>query len=376
MVGDREGLWLAQHPGKRWTELFFLAYSPFWIVWALGIVVPFEIYEKCDEWGYMAIGLGASLPCFLLPPLLQPQSERQRPFWQRHWVKANVWIAIFSFIGNYFWTHYFYDLLGASYTFKSWRLNDVPITLYFMTHAYFCFYHTLSNLALRRLRHAFQTSSRLYRVSAMGLAVFLMAYTTAIMETLTIAHFPYYTFRDRQQMSKVQGLVDALREYIQAGRPFLGICLGLQLLFEGSEENGGVEGLGLIPGRCAALSSLPWPPSTPYWLNDLDQWKASSLLQSVGDRRAYFVHSYCATPTPANDDWVLATSHYGMDFVAAIRQGDVHATQFHPEKSGPVGLAIIDSFLNSDGSTKPEQVAAQVSSPAAPLGSLESPFKA
>ncbi|KAK9839005.1 hypothetical protein WJX74_007726 [Apatococcus lobatus] len=558
MVGDREGLWLAQHPGKRWTELFFLAYSPFWIVWALGIVVPFEIYEKCDEWGYMAIGLGASLPCFLLPPLLQPQSERQRPFWQRHWVKANVWIAIFSFIGNYFWTHYFYDLLGASYTFKSWRLNDVPITLYFMTHAYFCFYHTLSNLALRRLRHAFQTSSRLYRVSAMGLAVFLMAYTTAIMETLTIAHFPYYTFRDRQQMYTIgslfyaiyfwfsfpmyfwmdedkawsiwqaiqsslaagmgvtilldfwrlaigpisgnyagseqlsyytrrpafwimhglnlkgsssgstrgspawrdqrpvlpgrsrldcararvrasanpqpgvtlldygagnvrsvknalrqlgqewnevqspgdilnaqklvfpgvgayeqamqslvrQGLVDALREYIQAGRPFLGICLGLQLLFEGSEENGGVEGLGLIPGRVQRFpASLGLPVPHIGW-NDLDQWKASSLLQSVGDRRAYFVHSYCATPTPANDDWVLATSHYGMDFVAAIRQGDVHATQFHPEKSGPVGLAIIDSFLNSDGSTKPEQVAAQVSSPAAPLGSLESPFKA
>ena len=84
-----------------------------------------DALQKCDEWGYLAIGLGASLPCLLLPVLLQPQSERQRPFWQRHWVKANVWIAIFSFIGNYFWTHYFYDLLGASYTFKSWRLNDV-----------------------------------------------------------------------------------------------------------------------------------------------------------------------------------------------------------------------------------------------------------
>ena len=88
------------------------------------------------------------------------------------------------------------------------------------------------------------------------------------------------------------------------------------------------------------------------------------------------MHSYCAAPTPANDDWVLATSHYGMDFIAAVKQGNVHATQFHPEKSGPVGLAIIDSFLNPQGSTQPEQVAASVSSPAAPLGSLETPFKA
>ena len=74
-------------------------------------------------------------------------------------------------------------------------LMQVPITLYFMTHAYFCFYHTLSNIVLRRLRHAFKASSQLYRVGIMGLAIFLMAYTTAIMETLTIAHFPYYTFR-------------------------------------------------------------------------------------------------------------------------------------------------------------------------------------
>lgn len=75
------------------------------------------------------------------------------------------------------------------------RRMQVPITLYFMTHAYFCFYHTLSNLVLRRLRYTFKDSSQLNRVAIMGLAVFLMAYTTAIMETLTIAHFPYYTFR-------------------------------------------------------------------------------------------------------------------------------------------------------------------------------------
>jgi cycloeucalenol cycloisomerase len=73
----------------------------------------------------MVIGLSAALPCVVLPALLQPKSERIKVWHQRHWVKANVWIAIFSFIGNYFWTHYFYEVLGASYTFPSWRLNNV-----------------------------------------------------------------------------------------------------------------------------------------------------------------------------------------------------------------------------------------------------------
>lgn len=73
----------------------------------------------------MAICLAAALPCVLLPPLLSGSVEKGKPLTQQYWVKANVWIAIFSFIGNYFWTHYFYDLLGAEYTFPSWRLNKV-----------------------------------------------------------------------------------------------------------------------------------------------------------------------------------------------------------------------------------------------------------
>jgi cycloeucalenol cycloisomerase len=75
--------------------------------------------------GYLVVCLAASLPCILLPPLLEGSAEKGKPLAQRYWVKANTWIAIFSFIGNYFWTHYFYDLLGAEYTFPSWRLNGV-----------------------------------------------------------------------------------------------------------------------------------------------------------------------------------------------------------------------------------------------------------
>ena len=162
MIGPKAGrkpahLWLASNPGKRWTEVFFLVYSPFWIAWALCILVPFQLYEvkpgthmplqkpaawdisvccvrlevhpcsrqALDEWGYMAIGLCTALPCVVLPALLEGDAGKSKPLTQRYWVKANIWIAIFSFIGNYFWTHYFYDLLGAEYTFPSWRLNEV-----------------------------------------------------------------------------------------------------------------------------------------------------------------------------------------------------------------------------------------------------------
>ena len=81
--------------------------------------------QHCNEWGYMLIGLVTAVPCLVLPAVLEPQSDRRKPLHQRYWIKANVWIAIFSFVGNYLWTHYFYRLLGASYTFPSWRLNDV-----------------------------------------------------------------------------------------------------------------------------------------------------------------------------------------------------------------------------------------------------------
>lgn len=281
----------------------------------------------------------------LLPPLLQPAAERGKPLAQRFWVKANLWIAIFSFIGNYFWTHYFYRLLGAAYTFPAHRLNEascrraalhagrlallaagshatcrhaqqlswwwraaaapctlrctlasmccpsasstnishlptccrpassdvpppcdatpppppvclqVPITLYFMTHAYFCLYHALSNMLIRRVRHALAARGPTAQVgrppaspaacgrlllcrqdnpctlpccskacrmpppgcrtlacrppwllaarppglppqaAAEAVLVFVLAYATAFGETLTIAHFPYYSFK-------------------------------------------------------------------------------------------------------------------------------------------------------------------------------------
>uniref|UniRef100_A0A7S0RLV3 Cycloeucalenol cycloisomerase n=1 Tax=Chlamydomonas leiostraca TaxID=1034604 RepID=A0A7S0RLV3_9CHLO len=210
----QESLWLAKNPAKRWFELFCLIYSPFWIIWALCILVPFELYEKCGNWGYLLIGVSAATPCVVLPWMLECKADASKPWHQKYWVKANIWIAVFSYVGNYFWTHYFFKVLGAAYTFESFRLNDIPITLYLMTHAYFCFYHALSNVLLRRVRNMFAKSAPFARRFAMAVVVFALSYATAYGETLTIAHFPYYTFVDRDRMYTVGSLFYAIYFFV------------------------------------------------------------------------------------------------------------------------------------------------------------------
>jgi cycloeucalenol cycloisomerase len=206
--------WLAKNKAKRWTELFFFFYSFTWIFWCLCILVPLKIYESLDEWGYLGIGLVASLPCLLVPIFYQSKADARKPWYKRYWVKANLWIAVFSFVGNYIWTHYFYNLLGASYTFPAHRLNDVPITLYFMTHAYFCFYHSLSNMFIRRIRNATESYGNVVMWMAESVGVFVLAYLTAYGETVTIAHFPYYQFVDRERMYTVGSLFYAIYFFV------------------------------------------------------------------------------------------------------------------------------------------------------------------
>ncbi|GIL88028.1 hypothetical protein Vretifemale_16076 [Volvox reticuliferus] len=145
-----------------------------------------------------------------------------------------------------------------------------------------------------------------------------------------------------------KGLVGPLKDYIASGRPFLGICLGLQLLFEGSEESGGCEGLGIIPGAVTQFDTTLGLPVPHIGWNNIAPTRGSALLDGVGDRRVYFVHSYRATPSPANADWVLATTQYGGEFVSAVNRGSVSAVQFHPEKSGSTGLDILAGFLHPD----------------------------
>ncbi|XP_060188327.1 imidazole glycerol phosphate synthase hisHF, chloroplastic [Lycium barbarum] len=143
-----------------------------------------------------------------------------------------------------------------------------------------------------------------------------------------------------------KGMAEALCTYIEQDRPFLGICLGLQLLFESSEENGPVKGLGLIPGVVGRFDSSKGIRVPHIGWNALQIAKDTQILDDIGNSHVYFVHSYRAMPSDDNREWISSTCKYGDNFIASIQRGNVHAVQFHPEKSGDVGLSVLRRFLN------------------------------
>lgn len=203
-------LWLAANPSKRWGELFFLCYTPFWLTLCLGIVVPFKLYENFTELEYLLIGLVSAIPSFLIPMLVVGKADSSLHWKDRYWVKASVWIVIFSYVGNYFWTHYFFTVLGASYTFPSWKMNDVPHTTFLLTHVVFLFYHVTSNMTLRRLRHSIASLPENIQLATEVAWILALSYFIAYLETLAISNFPYYDFVDRASMYKVGSLFYAI----------------------------------------------------------------------------------------------------------------------------------------------------------------------
>jgi imidazole glycerol-phosphate synthase subunit HisH len=139
------------------------------------------------------------------------------------------------------------------------------------------------------------------------------------------------------------GLASAARDAIASGVPFLGICVGFQLLYRGSEESPGTQGLGVLDGTVRRLRATEKVPQMQWNRLDLRAPRGSSeLLAGVGDRPwVYFVHSYA--PPVATE--TIATCEYGGHIAAAAEWGPVWGTQFHPEKSGSVGLAILANFV-------------------------------
>ncbi|MBA0639280.1 hypothetical protein Goarm_018084 [Gossypium armourianum] len=125
-------------------------------------------------------------------------------------LQASVWIVIFSYVGNYFWTHYFFTVLGASYTFPSWKMNDVPHTTFLLTHVVFLFYHVTSNMTLRRLRHSIASLPENIQLATEVAWILALSYFIAYLETLAISNFPYYDFVDRASMYKVGSLFYAI----------------------------------------------------------------------------------------------------------------------------------------------------------------------
>jgi cycloeucalenol cycloisomerase len=226
------------------------------MVWALGIVVPFRMYERFGRWGYAAVGLAAAVPCVVLPLLSPGSADTALPLTSRFWVKATAYVATFSFIGNWFWTHYFYELLGAAYTLPSHDWNRVPVCMYLLTHAYFCFYHALGNLLQRGARRAAVRAGWGEKGACIAQAatVLALSYATAWGETATIAHFPHYRFADRDRMYRVGSLFYAL---------YFFVSFPVFLALDGEEEEGEEEGKAKGGGRrstvwssfCAALAA-------------------------------------------------------------------------------------------------------------------------
>ena len=155
------------------------------------------------------------------------------------------------------------------------------------------------------------------------------------------------SFGSAMERLNALGFVEPLIEYINNNRPFLGICLGLQTLFEESEESPGTRGLGVIPGKIGRFSAAGLSVPQIGW-NGINIRKESPLFDGYNQEKLYFVHSFRAMAASANHDWVLTTTNYGEEFVSAVQKGNVCACQFHPEKSGAAGLAILNNFLTAD----------------------------
>ena len=152
-------------------------------------------------------------------------------------------------------------------------------------------------------------------------------------------------FGDAMEKLHQYGLVEIIRQVVQKGTPFLGICLGLQLLFEESEESQGVPGLGLLKGKIRRIPNTPGLKIPHMGWNSLTLRPETRLFSGLGEEPyVYFVHSYYLEA--ADPEIVAASADYGVVIHAAVETGNVFACQFHPEKSSDTGLQILKNFIS------------------------------
>ena len=151
-------------------------------------------------------------------------------------------------------------------------------------------------------------------------------------------------FGDAMERLHSYDLVETIQDAVKSGKPFLGICLGLQLLFDSSEETPGVKGLGLLPGKILRIPAAEAEDSAYGW-NSIDIKEGSRLFEGI-DRQSYmyFVHSYYLKARNPED--VAATTWYSTDIHAAVEHDNIFACQFHPEKSSELGLRILKNFAD------------------------------
>ena len=150
-------------------------------------------------------------------------------------------------------------------------------------------------------------------------------------------------FGDAMKSLQASGLPDTIREVVRQGQPFLGICLGMQLLFDSSEESPGVPGLGILPGRILRIPEQEGLKVPHMGWNNLTVNPDSRLLAGIGEEPyVYFVHSYYLQAEDPRD--VAASTFYSVKIHAAAEHGNIFACQFHPEKSSETGLRILRNF--------------------------------
>lgn len=152
-------------------------------------------------------------------------------------------------------------------------------------------------------------------------------------------------FGDAMEALERSGLTETVRRAVELNKPLLGICLGLHLLFEESEETPDVKGLGILKGRVAKIPKAEGIKIPHMGWNSLEFPKESRILKGIGDEPyLYFVHSYYVQPE--DEAVVSAYTDYGNRLAVAVEKGNLFAVQFHPEKSGDTGHIILENFLN------------------------------
>tara|TARA_Y100000817_G_scaffold62241_1_gene46718 strand:- start:338 stop:958 length:621 start_codon:yes stop_codon:yes gene_type:complete len=139
------------------------------------------------------------------------------------------------------------------------------------------------------------------------------------------------------------GVRDVAIRAIRKRLPFLGICVGMQLLYGSSDESPGAEGLGVLEGHVKLLKNAPKVPQMQW--NHINVTQSSPLLKGVDNQWFYFVHSYAVEQSASNQD-TIATCDYGASVIAAVQSGLIFGTQFHPEKSGKAGQALLKNFIS------------------------------
>lgn len=209
--------WFAQDPSKAYYEKLSLIWAPLSMAILLGVILGTPLYQYCDRNSYLIISIIGCLPGFVVPLLFPCPEDEQRPLSQRFWVKGTLWISIFGFYGNYFWTHYFYQLLGAQYLFDSYRFNDVPLVTFTCTFFYFTFYFNLVTIILRRIAYYTADFPAFGASSLWWFSIAFLAYGTAVFEALSIQHFPLYTYSERNAFLQIGSVVYGL--YFLVGFP-------------------------------------------------------------------------------------------------------------------------------------------------------------